>query len=433
MKIAFFLFNGSLGNVDWNTVDESNPGVGGTEYLFVLNAYLLSKRKEVEIVLYTEQDNQFPQGMHVVSGLDAHSAIIDAANKNADFFVIKEFDYLVNEKVLENTPSSIGIVLWTHIFVSVKRLNYYAKIPNLKSIIMVGREQLDLYRGHPLFEKMDYIYNGCTFPPKSLLSKELQPVSNRDNIVTYIGSLVPFKGFHVLAKAWPMILKSVPDAQLYVIGTGKLYDRNARLGSFGIASEDYEAKFMKFLTDKDGKILPSVHFMGRLGLEKNDILKKTKVGVPNPLSKTETFGLGAIEMQTFGCCVVTSQSCGYLDTVVHKKNLYRFPWAICLASKVIRNLRSPNFDFDHAYDEMKSKFDAHDIATQWVHLFYSLSQGKCRIHNLDYVPNRFYRLKWLRVLMQRVNSRIHYTMPCLLALTETRVYNKILHYYRKLY
>lgn len=433
MKVAFYLFNGSLGNVNWSTVEESNPGVGGTEYLFVLNAYLLSKRREFEVILYAEEANQFPQGLHVVSDLDAHSAIIDAANKKVDFFVIKEFDYLVNEKVLENLPSSIGLVLWTHIFVTVKRLNYYAHIANLKSIIMVGREQLDLYRGHPLFEKMDYIYNGCMFPSKSLLSTKLPPVSDRENIVTYIGSLVPFKGFHVLAKAWPIILKSVPDAQLYVIGTGKLYDRNARLGRYGIASEEYENEFMKFLTDNDGKILPSVHFMGRLGLEKNDILKKTKVGVPNPLSKTETFGLGAIEMQTMGCCVVTSRSCGYLDTVVHKKNLYRFPWAICLASKVIKNLRSPNFNFDQAYDDMKSKFDAHDIAKQWTLLFYNLSQGKYRIHNLDYVPNKWYRFKWLRVLMQRVNSRINYALPSLLALTETSLYYKIIHFYRKLY
>ncbi len=38
--------------------------------------------------------------------------------------------------------------------------------------------------------------------------------------VISIGRLVPWKGFHTLIKAWPEIVKKVPDAHLYIIGSG---------------------------------------------------------------------------------------------------------------------------------------------------------------------------------------------------------------------
>ena len=59
-------------------------------------------------------------------------------------------------------------------------------------------------------------------------------------IVTYVGSLTKGKGFHVLAKEWKNILKAVPDAELYVLGSGKLYDNKAELGEYGLAEKTYE-------------------------------------------------------------------------------------------------------------------------------------------------------------------------------------------------
>ena len=90
-------------------------------------------------------------------------------------------------------------------------------------------------------------------------------------IVTYVGSLVPAKGFHRLAQIWPEVISKVPNAELYVIGNGKVYDRNAKLGKYGISQSDYENQFMKYLTDDEGEILKSVHFCGIVGKEKRDI------------------------------------------------------------------------------------------------------------------------------------------------------------------
>ena len=83
---------------------------------------------------------------------------------------------------------------------------------------------------HRAFKKGTYIYNLCNYnlpAPK--------PFSARKNHVVYIGSIVPLKGLHLLTKAWSSVLKEVPDAQLYIIGSGNLYNQNEKLGKYGIA------------------------------------------------------------------------------------------------------------------------------------------------------------------------------------------------------
>ena len=103
----------------------------------------------------------------------------------------------------------------------------------------------------------------------------------------------------MLAEAWSNVRERVPDAGLDVIGTGRLYDENAKLGKYGLAEETYEQEFMKWLTDEKGEILPNVRFHGILGAEKYDVFRKCSIGVINPMA-TETFGLAAVEMEACG-------------------------------------------------------------------------------------------------------------------------------------
>ena len=92
----------------------------------------------------------------------------------------------------------------------------------------------------------------------------------------YLGSLVPQKGFHLLAKIWLKVVERVPNARLVVIGSGKLYDSNAQLGDWNIADKNYEDKYIKpFLVDiESGNPHASVKLMGKMGLEKKELLSK---------------------------------------------------------------------------------------------------------------------------------------------------------------
>lgn len=427
MKIAFYLNNGQLEGLDWTNVLHGNPGAGGTEYLVVLESYLMSLEKNFEVVLYAEKKSIFPKEVSVKYVNTLRDAILDSNENLVDFFVFKEVQKDPSFSYLKDIPHRTGLIVWTHNFMKKKALDVYAKESKIKSIICVSREMMDLYLDERAFLKMDYIYNGCTFPDYKQLSTEVVDVSSRQNVVTYIGSIVPSKSFHWLAKAWPNVLKKVPDAQLYVIGSGNLYDKNAKLGKYGITTEEYEQKFMPYLTTKDGKVLPSVHFMGKMGIEKNDILKKTKVGVPNPSGESETFGLTAVEMQSFGCHVVTKKCPGYLDTVANKFHLYSHPY--CISSYIVNGLNNPDKDFPKTYCWLKERFDYNATHKEWVRLFLALKKGKCKIHDLETnIPNLGYNYKWLRVIWGRINKFLGYKLFTGLDIASTYVYGKFLWY-----
>ena len=182
------------------------------------------------------------------------------------------------ERIQSYADSGLNFIYWVHCFY-VTTDPLYA-FDNCKAWVCVGHEQLDILINRKIYDKSTFIFNIF----ESELAQPI-PFEKRGTYdVVYIGSLVEAKGFHVLAEAWSKVLKKVPDARLKVIGSGKLYDRNNSLGRYGIASENYEKRFMPFLTDDKGAIIPSVEFLGTMGTEKYEVIKKAAVGVANPTS-----------------------------------------------------------------------------------------------------------------------------------------------------
>lgn len=169
--------------------------------------------------------------------------------------------------------------------------------------------------------------------------EEVRSNSNGYN-VTYIGSLIPSKGFHILAKSWKKVLQKIPQARLQVIGSGQLYNKNSKLGKYGIAEEQYETKFMRYLVDKKGNVLDSVNFFGVLGYEKNEVIMNTSVGVPNPTGRTETFGLSALDFESRGVPVVTIKKTGFLDTVQNRHTGLLYSSKFLMANYIIRLLKN---------------------------------------------------------------------------------------------
>ena len=424
MRVAFFLKNEVLQSIDWRNLLDGNPGVGGSEYIIALTAYVLSIRSNVDVTLIVQKKSQFPTGLSIAYA-DNLRAAIDYCEKNGiPYLAFKEYPRWIHEHCFDKLNGKVGLIVWCHNFLSSFLLDYYTKIPSVKSVICVGREQAELYRDHRLFNKIDYIYNG--FPMSSEQEKGLCPICHRKNIVTYIGSIVPFKGFHLLAKAWPMILKEVPDAQLYVIGSGQVYDDSKHLGKYGIAEESYENVFMPFLIDGNKNILPSVHFMGRMGTEKIQIIRETKVGVPNPSGDTETFGIGAIEFEIMGCEVVTRRCCGYLDTVYNKRNLYKPRKAKILAKYVVKALKYPTIQTEEFYNNIKQKFDIRQTVAEWERLFEALENGKSKIHDFNHdIPNLTFRWKWVRILYAKINKLSGYRLPCMTQWSENKIIRHI--------
>ncbi len=388
-KVAFFLDNKAIADVDVTVPEKGNPGIGGTEYLFILVSSMLAKRDNgIQIKLWLTHKQSLPTFVPTSVVNDLPEAIQQAEAEGYDSFVLKHDVGVIQHNYL-SAEHQIDFIVWCHVYACYWELDYYANAPAVKKIVYVGREMYDLYRDHPSFKKATYIYNcvnleGC----KEAVAKH--PFSKRQHVVTYIGSLVPFKGFHKLAEVWPWVLKEVSDAQLYVIGSGKVYHSSAVLGEYGVAESIYESFFMKYLLTEDGHVMPSVHFMGRMGTEKNHILLKTKVGVPNPTGITETFCLSAVEMQSYGATVVTMKAPGYLDTI---KNGVLCSNTKELAETIVRLLRTDeSSSYETAMAYFEKEFSVESALAEWERLLQDKNQDSRKLQ----LVNPGYRLKWLK-------------------------------------
>ena len=296
------------------------------------------------------------------------------------------------------------IIPWCHNFYKYSWNKLFYKEDRIARIVTVSREQLDLLRDHRVFEKGDYIFNAVPYDKTALELDSIIPINKRKHSVVFLGSLLPTKSFHVLASIWPRIINHVPDAELYVIGSGKLYNNSMALGKYGLAPDSYERKFMKYLTTPQGEVLPSVHFLGNLGLEKFNLLRESKVAVPNPTGKGETFCISAVEMQLMGCNVTSIQAPGYLDTVYNgfltrsKKELCKSIVALLLTNQSVK-------DYNETISYINRNFSLNVIVSDWEKLL--LGDMKKPIHPIIPMYNTDYRLKFIKEKIRKCKS-IHF-------------------------
>jgi len=365
MKCAFYTPNIGIKDVDLTKIENGNPGIGGSEYSAILISTLLCKTKMFTVSLFCDVEGRFPKELNYAPVGNLFGALTKAKEDGYDYVIID--GKLITEGVLSYF-NTVKFIAWANTFLTKEQVVIYSKYNNLVKIINVGKQQSIVLEKTSVASKSLYIYNAVPQDLRKKYEKELTIPYNRPNNVVYIGSLHPAKGFHLLAKAWPIVLNEVPDAQLYVIGAGNLYSRKMRIGKWNIAEESYENEFMRYLV-KDGKIDPSVHFLGILGDEKYDIMTKCKVGVPNPSGVSETFGYTAVEMQLMGCAVTTIECPGYLDTVKEKNNLYSDPKH--LSSYIIRLLKSCDYDEINTLDYIQ-RFAPDTIVQEWINTLFTL-------------------------------------------------------------
>lgn len=396
MKVAFYLDNKGIRDIDLSNILYGNPGMGGTEYMLILVSYLLSIRNNhVDIIVYTTHDaSNLPLEMHTKKVDNISDAINRATGDGCEYFIFIHKGWYISDRILDVSQDSIKLVPWVHIFMFKPDLDYYADNKAIYRVLHVGREQMDLYRDHRVFKKSLYIYNGINIRTNN----ELSPINKRKNVVTYMGAIEPYKGLHLLTKAWKHVIKQVPDAELYIIGSGKLYDSNTRLGEYGIAEKKYERELIESLS-ADGTIPSNVHFVGKLGEEKYAILEQTKVAVPNPSGNTETFCITALEMQLAGARIVTAKSPGTLETVI---NGVLYTDVRELPQLIIKELNS-NVIHDDYISKIEELFSIDRVIEKWE-MF--LMNG---LEEEDKLSNPFYRLKFLKEFFRIVKAHI----PCL--------------------
>lgn len=389
-KIGIFFANQKIRNIDLRRPQDGNPGIGGTQYLFVLLAYYLSQRNNgFDVTVYCNRDCPLPDSIRWVSAIHMGNLFEAAQNDGIDVLIMGP---LANARQLARASEyNTKIITWSHKPLRPNELHFTTACANVARNVFVSKQHYGLHIDHEIIEKSTFIFNF------------INPVhgSRTDegaSVVAFMASITPDKGFHLLAKVWKYVVKRVPEAKLRVIGSGNLYDREAQLGEYGIADVGYERQFIKYLTDESGRLLESVEFVGVAGQNKDEVLGDVSIGVVNPLG-TETFCLAAVEMQSRGIPVVGKGRVGLIDTVRHGQTGELYHFDLQLKHRLVSLLRDPERRERYAEAAMEfanKTFSVERALAAWEEAMNQVLSGQDAVYvRQDHIFSDF---KWLRIL-----------------------------------
>lgn len=420
-KICFMFENKNIKGIDCSEPQKGNPGIGGTEYCFILVSYYLNLyyKDKFDFYIFTNDISVINKDIRTIEISSIKDGLNKAKDLNIDYVILRTTDELKVHDEIKRLQ--IKTIMWSHNLWINESLDLMHNNENIVRHICVGKEQYDRILDHNIANKSMVIYN--MFNSKWYDNCETN--IKKEKIITYIGSIVPAKGFHVLAKQWKKVIRKHPDAKLKVIGNGKLYNRESKLGPYGIAEERYESKFIKYLLDKSGKIHESVEFLGNMGEEKFEVFKESKIGVVNPTARTETFCISAIEMGACMIPVVTIAKNGFLDTIKNKetgilvknrKKIYKGINKLLEDEKYCEELGK------NAKKFVNEKFNPEVISYEWIKMLESLEHNNNYTYKYKFLRSNF---KWIRLFIKKTNNRFgKQVIPSLVSL-EIKLYKKI--------
>ncbi|MFI3214118.1 MAG: glycosyltransferase family 4 protein [Eubacteriales bacterium] len=374
MKVGFYIENKSHQGIDYSMPEKGNPGIGGTQFMFWTVAWYLKKiYVDLEVYILAPLIETMPDSLYSISCNNSVEAVRVASSKNIDILILRGLNS--DKKLFEEIEvHKQKVVFWSHNHEDNKFASLATDSQYVYKNVCVGKEQLDRLRDHKIYCKSTYIYNALDFSCYYGYEKDVTK-----KIVGYMGSLTPKKGFHRLAKNWKKVLKHVPDAELYVLGGGNLYNRQCTsIGDTNISDEKYYKKIIKYLDDGTGKVISSVKFMGIVaGNEKSEVLKKMSVGVVNPIGR-ETFCISAVEFEYFKIPVVTVKKNGVLDTVVNGKTGLLFNRDKDFVKYIVRLLNDHQLNEElgnNGYNYVLDNFEIKNICLKWRKLFDEIMNG----------------------------------------------------------
>jgi len=375
LKIAVYIPNRHIQEVILSNPEYGNPGIGGTQFLLYSLPWYLNRYVEgaFEFLLLADKTQALQSGFMVKEVEGLADAAITASRNQCDMIIFrpnydketKLFLQIIREMKLDS-------IAWMH-NTPIRLLNHLNKNEFVKRCICVGREQYEKLRDHPVIRKLSMIYNAVD---SSMMLKEERV---KECSVVFLGSLEFAKGFHVLARHWKGILALHPQAKLYVIGTGKLYDREQGFGPLGVASAKYERMFRRYITDEKGNVLNSVRFMGIMGQDKFQLMNSASVGIVNHPGVTETFSLAAVEFQLCGTPVVSRAYGGLLDTVSHGLGGFLAKKGKGIPGFIDKLLSDPSLSAKmgkQGRDFAERKFNYNIASERWAETLLDIASGK---------------------------------------------------------
>lgn len=320
-ELAFFIgLKNNRSAIEGADTDKGNPGIGGTQYLFLFTVKLLNRLYGSDYaVLLTDISFSNPDSGLNTAYAENEGAAVEYCEKHsiANLVINANAADRVSHKMFD---TDVGIILWAHNTLTAKRQKIAAVTKSIKWVVCVSESQYNNMKDTPCFGKCTFINNiiPAYFCDHSVLTDYSEPKA------AYVGSLMPQKGAHDLLEIWRFVEKKCPDAQLYIFGGAKIWNENAALGKSGAADVFYDRLLQKRL--KKLAHPENIHFMGAKGWNFIDPFISTfRLGIVNPshYMRDETFCLSAAEMAAHGLPIVSRlRNDGLQTTIIHGKTGY---------------------------------------------------------------------------------------------------------------
>jgi len=379
-KVGFYFDASHLKDFSIEKFEKGLIGISGTDSSFIRVVIGLSKRADFDIYFFGKEIGEFPDTNFNSVNSFSH-AIELAKEKQIDIFI---FNLKINNELDDILALAqkieLNLVVWAQNPIPTPTLDRLNANTAVLKIVFVEDYDLSHIRHKKGFYKGVVIPNG--------IEKEVYvrgEIKIPDNLnVFYLGSLTPSKGFHHIAKAWPKILKKVPNAKLFIIGSGKLYNNHANLGPLGIANEEYERELMPFIGKNKQELKKNnVECLGLLNRnEVIDLIYNSKVGCmnANTFGSLESCSVTSLEVQLCGVPIIAGKAGGNLNTIINNKTgILIKDQENELPEAIIRLLTNDQLNLEMrkaAREYILRKYELRIVIDEWVAFLNKLMQGQ---------------------------------------------------------
>lgn len=402
-RLGLYIQSKGYSNLDLSHPEMGNPGVGGTQYCFLQLGYYMLKCKgsQYNVTVLSDEQLMLPTGINnvVVNSIDDMMA--KAEELFLDIVILKTpLDLSIYTSIAKHPK--LKVITWSHNYFNANVAKAISRCSNINLNVFVSKQMYDFYIDDDVIKKSTFIFN---MVPDVLgdCHRTAKPFT-----LTYMGCLEPVKGIVTLLKIWKIIEKKYPNAELNIIG-GNLYDRTK--GNFegeGKVKSKTEMLISKYVFGKNGKPKPNIHFLGILGEEKYDVFLHSSVGIVNPSAKTETFGLGIVEMATAKLPVVTKNWNGHPDVALNGETALLGFSVKQMAANVIRLFEDKELNErmgEMAKQKMK-RFAPSEITKVWCKNLEMVMDGNFTNYNYSISRPYWNNYKFLR----QINSTLRYRL-----------------------
>lgn len=268
------------------SVGDSNPGLGGTEFMAIVLAKQIAEMAPVhDVLLWLSEGSasvlSAPKNLHIRASLtgvtsdvlispayEIHSNTADMASVSAKRRVAwshHPHDLYLSSSSLRNADAVVFVGHYA-------RLSNLSRIPNNLPSFKIRNPFV------PHFDwnlALNVAQRSCSFHTGT---------SRPSRTVGYVGALHPAKGFHHVARMWSRISNRVDGAHLVVVGSASLYgdmDEHDIIPT----SHEYAIKILNAFGSKTS--LDNVRFLGRLDSGIDDIIRTFDVAIANPTGLSE--------------------------------------------------------------------------------------------------------------------------------------------------